>query len=217
MFDLLLPSTVRTAQFTGNVPEDEVLFPDEIAHLVRAVPKRRAEFTTVRHCARLALAQVGHERPSMVPAERGAPRWPPGIVGSMTHCDRLRAAAVARAEDLAGLGIDAEIDAALPDGVVDTIALPGEIRGLSRVPTENADRVLFSAKESVYKVWYPLMRTWLDFDEAEIVLESDGGLHARLLVEGPVVGGRRVQTLHGRWSVRDGVVGTAVWLPAPPR
>lgn len=217
MFDLLLPSTARTAQFAGSIPENEVLFPDEVAHLAKAVPKRRAEFTTVRHCARLALAQLGHERPSMVPTERGAPRWPPGIVGSMTHCDRLRAAAVARADDLAGLGIDTEIDAALPGDVVDTIALPGEIRRLSRVPTENADRVLFSAKESVYKIWYPLMRTWLDFHEADIVLDPDGCLQARLLVEGPVIGGRRINTLHGRWSVRGGVIGTAVWLPAQPR
>lgn len=216
VFDLLLPAAARTAELQGNVPESDELYPEEITHLRRSVPKRRADFTTARRCARTALAQLGVPRPPMVPGERGAPRWPDGIVGSMTHCAALRAAAVARAEDLAGVGIDAEVDAPLPDGVLDTVALPGEIESLRRRAVRHADRVLFSAKESVYKVWFPLMGTWLGFEEAEIAIDPDGTLRAHLLADGPLVGGDRVQRLEGRWAAGGGVIRTAFWIPAPP-
>jgi 4'-phosphopantetheinyl transferase EntD len=36
----------------------------------------------------------------------------------------------------------------------------------------NSDRLLFSAKEAVYKAWLPLVGEWLDHQEAEIVIDS---------------------------------------------
>lgn len=211
MFHDLVPSTVHVAVTRADAPEDE-LFPEEAAHIARAVEKRRTEFASVRHCARRALAGLGIDRPPMVPGERGAPPWPDAVVGSLTHCDGLRAAVVARRTDVASVGIDAEPAQPLPDGVLETIALPAE-RAALRSLDPVAGRVLFSAKESVYKTWFPLTRSWLDFEEAQIELHDDGAFSARLLVEGPLVDGRRVQTLEGRWSVTDGLVGTAITLP----
>jgi len=81
------------------------------------------------------------------------------------------------------------------------------------------DRILFSAKESVYKAWYPLTHKWLDFSEADITLcpapdgESHGTLHAELLVPGPRVGGRRLEVFDGRWAVRGSLVATTVVVP----
>jgi 4'-phosphopantetheinyl transferase EntD len=81
------------------------------------------------------------------------------------------------------------------------------------------DRLLFSAKESVYKAWYPLTGKWLDFFEADIELFADdgparsGGLRAELLVPGPLVNGRRIQAFEGRWTVRRGLLATAVTVP----
>lgn len=80
----------------------------------------------------------------------------------MTHCDGYRAAAVARRETIASIGIDAEPHAALPDGVEKLTALPEERMALTRLavthPHIHWDRLLFSAKESVYKAWFPLIR-----------------------------------------------------------
>lgn len=77
----------------------------------------------------------------------------------MTHCDGYGAAALVRLTDLASLGIDAEPDGPLPDGVLESIALPAEVALLRRLggarPGVHWDRLLFSAKESVYKAWYP--------------------------------------------------------------
>nr|WP_308119184.1 4'-phosphopantetheinyl transferase superfamily protein [Streptomyces sp. JJ38] len=196
------------------------LFPEEAAAVAGAVRKRQEEFATVRFCARTALARLGHAPAPLLTNRRGAPQWPAGVVGSMTHCDGYRAAAVARASAALSVGIDAEPNAPLPHGVLGKIALPAERERLGRLsalrPAVHWARLLFSAKESVFKVWYPLTGRELDFTEAEVTIEpGDGTFSARLLVPGPVVDGRRLELFGGRWAAGDGLVVSAIVLPAP--
>ncbi|MFJ8622809.1 4'-phosphopantetheinyl transferase [Kitasatospora sp. NPDC093550] len=209
----LLPDVVATEVAYDDPPEAR-LEPAEEAVLTRAVDKRRREFTTVRHCARAALARLGVPYRPLVPGLRGAPSWPDGVVGSLTHCDGFRAAAVARAGALASVGIDAEPALPLPEGVLDVVALPAEQKLLAELtaayPDTPWDRLLFSAKESVYKAWFPLTGLFLEFSEAELELSPDGTFTARLLVPGPVVGGRRIDGFDGRWAVRDGLLATTI-------
>ncbi|WP_131747641.1 4'-phosphopantetheinyl transferase superfamily protein [Frankia sp. Cppng1_Ct_nod] len=194
------------------------LFPEEEALLVRSVDKRRREFTTARFCARAALGELGLPPVPLVPGERGAPQWPSGIVGSMTHCAGYRAAAVGHATDIVTIGIDAEPHEVLPAGVLDVIVRPEEAVRLRRLadttPEVCWDRLLFSAKESVYKAWFPLARRWLGFEDADLTIDpTDGTFTARLLVAGPVVNNRPITELTGRWLARDGFVLTAIALP----
>ncbi|MFJ8472282.1 4'-phosphopantetheinyl transferase [Kitasatospora sp. NPDC094011] len=209
----LLPDVVVTEVAYDDPPEAR-LEPAEEAAIARAVDKRRREFTTVRHCARTALTRLGVPYVPLVPGLRGAPSWPDGVIGSLTHCDGFRAAAVTRAGTLASVGIDAEPALPLPEGVLESIALPVERQRLAKLAAEHPDtpwdRILFSAKESVYKAWFPLTRLWLDFHEAELDLVPDGTFTARLLVPGPVVAGRRLDGFQGRWAVRDGLLATAI-------
>ncbi|TQE40170.1 4'-phosphopantetheinyl transferase superfamily protein [Streptomyces ipomoeae] len=201
---------------------DTRLFPEEEAALGDAVDKRRREYTTVRACARRAFAQLGLEPAPVVPGRRGAPRWPEGLVGSMTHCAGYRAAAVARAKDIAAVGIDAEPHHALPDGVLEAVARPEERSWIAGAGSGTGvwwDRLLFGAKEAVFKVWYPLTGRELAFDEATVTFHpreltpghASGVFAARLLVPGP----RRLTELSGRWTVRDGLSLATVVLPAP--
>ncbi len=83
------------------------------------------------------------------------------------------------------------------------------------------DRLLFSAKESVYKAWFPLARRWLGFEDAALLFVPGAGagrvgtFTADLLVDPlPVVAGRPVRTLHGRYAVAGGLLGTAITLAA---
>jgi len=196
-------------------PPDVVLFDAERQLVERAVDKRRLEFGTVRHCARQALAAIGYPPAPLLPGRRGAPQWPAGVVGSMTHCAGYRAAAVARDSDLYSIGIDAEPHHELPPGVLTTIARPEERAQLAKLSlTERSvcwDRLLFSAKESVYKAWFPVMHRELDFDEASITIDPVGHtFSARLLLPGPMVEGSRLQRFDGRWVVEDGLVLTAI-------
>jgi 4'-phosphopantetheinyl transferase EntD len=218
MIEDLLPAGVTSAEAFGDLA-DAVLFPEEEAAVSQAVAKRRREYTTARACARLAMGRLGLPPAPVLSGPRNEPRWPARIVGSITHCAGYRAAAVARDRVAAAVGIDAEPNAALPDGVLAEIALPQEqvcVQNLRRDdPTIAWDRLIFSAKESVYKAWYPLARRWLDFGEAVLTIDPfSGRFRARLLVPGPWVDGERLRIFHGRWLVREGLVLTAITVPS---
>jgi 4'-phosphopantetheinyl transferase EntD len=218
--ELLTHEVVAVEVHGDDGSEYAPLYPEEAAVVAQAVPKRRREFALVRACARRAMDKLGVPPQPLLPGERGAPGWPAGLVGSMTHCDGYCAAALVRAADLASLGIDAEPHQPLPEGVLDAVALPTEVARLRRLaarhPGVHWDRLLFSAKESVYKAWFPLTGQWLDFTEADIEVSVDpgaplhGGLRAELLVPGPLVGGRRLGHFEGRWTVQRGLAATAI-------
>ncbi|MFF8035765.1 MULTISPECIES: 4'-phosphopantetheinyl transferase [unclassified Streptomyces] len=223
MIEELLPQTVVSVEAYGDEGVDAPLYPEEEALIERAVPKRRREFTAVRSCARRAMEKLGVPAHPVLPGERGAPGWPAGVAGSMTHCQGYCAAALVRAGDLASLGIDAEVHGPLPDGVLSAVALPDEAARIARLtgelPAVHWDRLLFSAKESVYKAWFPLTRKWLDFHEADIDLFPDddahhrGGFRATLLVPGPRVGSEVLDHFTGRWTTRGDLIATAVVVP----
>ncbi|MEV1082607.1 4'-phosphopantetheinyl transferase superfamily protein [Streptomyces sp. NPDC050211] len=222
MIEELLPASVVVVETYGD-DEPAPLYPEEEAVVARAIDKRRREFATVRACARRAMEKLGVPPQAVLPGERGAPGWPAGLVGSMTHCKGYHAAALVRATDLASIGIDAEPHDPLPEGVLAAASLSTEVPRLSSLsahhPDIHWDRLLFSAKESVYKAWFPLTRQWLDFTEADIEISADpgdllgGAFRAELLVPGPLIGGRRLRHFEGRWTVRRGLVATAVSVP----
>ena len=142
--------------------------------------------------------------------------WPSGVVGSITHCRGYRACAVAKAEDVAAVGVDAEVNEPLPDGVLEQVAF-GRERAMvaDRGAGVYLDRLLFSAKEATYKAWFPLAHRWLGFEDVELTINvGRGEFRARLLVPGPVVDGVRLAEFLGRWCVEDGIVAAAaVVLP----
>ena len=71
--------------------------------------------------------------------------------------------------------------------------------------------MLFCAKESVYKAWFPLTGRWLGFEQAHITLDpAAGAFTARLLVPGPEVDGRELTAFDGRWLARGGLIITAI-------
>jgi 4'-phosphopantetheinyl transferase EntD len=190
------------------------LFPAEEALLARSVDRRRREFGTARRCAREALARLGHPPAPLLRGERGMPLWPDGVVGSITHCDGYRAAVVAPAAGMRSIGIDAEPDEPLPDGVLGAVASAAERDHVHRLLTDDPrvrwDRLLFSAKESVYKAWFPLTRRWLDFTEAEVTIDATAGrFEARLLVDAQA-DGRPLTGFGGRFVADRGLVVTAV-------
>jgi 4'-phosphopantetheinyl transferase EntD len=214
VIEQILPAGAASAEAFRD-PPGLVLFPEEEALVARAVDKRRREFTTARACARTALAGLGVESAPILPGEQGAPQWPPGIVGSITHCAGYRAAAVARARDVLTIGLDAEPDEALPRGVLEVVSLPGERRRLrdlaAAAPGTCWDRLLFCAKEATYKAWFPLARRWLGFEDADITINAtDGTFESRLLVPAPPVSGSPLVGFTGRWLARDGLLLTAI-------
>ena len=214
MLDLILPPGVEWEESFGE-PPGGVLFPEEEQIIAHAVEVRRREYATVRSCARACLERLGYPRVPILPGVGGAPTWPAGVQGSMTHCTGYAAAAVSHHRRILAIGIDAEPDAPLPDGILDLIATTAEQDHLAAIQPQpdspNWDRLLFSAKESVYKAWFPLVGEWLDHQQAEILINPhDQTFEAQLSRNGLIVHGRHIRRLHGRWTRQDGILATAV-------
>jgi 4'-phosphopantetheinyl transferase EntD len=213
MIDRLLPPMVSAVAICGDDPA-AALLPEEAELLGQAVAARRAEFATARCCARQALQRLGAPGGPILRGPKREPLWPSGFVGSITHCTGYRAAAVARNSEMLALGIDAEPHAAIPADVAARVLRAEERAWLNLAPPGiHWGRVIFSAKESVYKAWFPLARRWLGFDGAVIDIDpGSGSFQARLLVETPT---RLPPRLDGRFLVEDGLVLTAIAVAAP--
>jgi 4'-phosphopantetheinyl transferase EntD len=209
--------TLAAAEMYDDPPELAPL-PEEEPLIAKSVAKRRNEFITVRYCARQALGELGIPPVPILKGDKGEPCWPDGVVGSLTHCEGYRGAAVGRRGDVRSVGIDAEPHDVLPKGVLDAIGLPAERAGLQTLPPGlHWDRILFCAKEATYKAWYPVTRRWLGFEDAHIVFDIDdtgaaGGFVSRILIDPAALSGPPLETLSGRWSVRDGLALTAIVL-----
>jgi 4'-phosphopantetheinyl transferase EntD len=216
MLDLILPAGVESQECFGEAPGG-VLFPEEEQIIAHAVPERRRDYATVRSCARACLQRLGYQPVPILPGVGGAPVWPAGIRGSMTHCAGYAAAAVGPSSRFSAIGIDAEPDAPLPDGVLDLVATAAEQDRLAVMQpgpdSPHWDRLLFSAKEAIYKAWFPLVGEWLDHQQAEIIFEpQEGSFTALLSRDGLNLDGRPIRRLHGRWIQDRGILLTAVVL-----
>ncbi|WP_369172990.1 4'-phosphopantetheinyl transferase [Streptomyces sp. R28] len=216
MLGKILPTQVASYE-TFEDPAEATLFPEEEALICDSVESRRREFTSGRYCARQAMARLGHSVPQPVlQGSRGAPVWPRSVRGSITHCRGYRAAAVGRISELASVGIDAEPNLPLPDGVLEAVALPEEqvtIKELlGDVPEVRWDKALFSAKESVYKTWYPLTRRPLEFEDAVIDFDPVGGTFSARLLSHVRSAQDFPREITGRWITGNGLVVTAIAL-----
>jgi 4'-phosphopantetheinyl transferase EntD len=212
VIERVVPAAAAAAEAFDDEEAGE-LHPEEERIVAGSVASRRLAFTTARSCARQALAELGLPPAPILRAGGRAPRWPAGVVGSITHCDGYRAAAVARAGAVAALGIDAEPDAPLPGRVLPRIAFGAEVEHLEVLARDRPglawDRLLFSAKEAVYKAWWPATGRWLGFEDAAVAIEpDDGAFVADLLVPPPVVRGGPLTRIHGLWVAEHGLVVT---------
>ena len=180
------------------------LHPQEEACVARATAKRRREFAAGRACARLALARLGLPEAPLGRNEDRTPRWPAGVAGCISHCAGYCAAAVARQESVAGLGLDVEVIGRVRPVLLPRICTVAErdtLLRLGRAPGQGAidwATVLFSAKESTYKCYYPLTRAPLGFHDVEIELApARRAFTARLLrADAPAAAGCRAFSGH---------------------
>lgn len=155
--------------------------------IARAVKHRRHEFATGRVLARRGIEALGHGRPALErEAESRLPRWPEGIVGSISHSGPLCAVAVALAATHAGLGLDLEPDEPT-DSDIERIVLRGDeadwVADVAGDRDERARRarIVFSVKEAVYKAFYPRTRVFWSFQDVGVAIDlEDGRFEARL-------------------------------------
>lgn len=157
-------------------------------NLRNATAKRRAEFLAGRVCAQQALLRLAG-KPHM--PRQGADRmpiWPRGCVGSISHSNGLAAAVVARQTDYRSLGMD--LESSLDEGdctddliyAIQTRSERERLASLHALTQGEALTLAFSIKESVFKVLYPLVHTFFDFKDVELIqCDASGDANLRLL------------------------------------
>jgi enterobactin synthetase component D len=167
----------------------------------------------------LGVAQAGS-----LPILRGsgrAPRWPEGVVGSITHTAGMAAAAAAHAADYAGVGLDLERVGRASVRLMRRTLRPEERARLEALP--EADRgatatIVFCAKESIFKALNPATGIFLGFQDAELErLPPPGAPEGEFRWRLPRGCGRAFPpgfTATGRFVRREGFVLSAVWIPA---
>jgi 4'-phosphopantetheinyl transferase EntD len=146
--------------------DEDMLLPEEAASMTSNIVKVRRASGAARIVARELLGQLGHTHARVPKATSGAPVWPAGIVGSMAHDDRIAVAAIGLQRDVRAVGIDVEPNAPLPANMLALVATAPELTELANDPLRG--RLLFAAKEAVYKAAYPLDGTFLEFHDITV-------------------------------------------------
>jgi len=152
------PLTIREISDLAPLPEK----------LRMATPERISEYLAGRFCAAKAIQacrpgtsiQVG-----MNPD--GSPKWPDGLVGSITHTQGFAMAAVAPSDQWLGIGIDSEkmTESDILATAKHIVLSTDEERlgaGLP-MPEDQFFRLAFSAKESIYKCLSPHCKQPIDY------------------------------------------------------
>lgn len=214
LFAPLLPPFVASAE--GVIDEiDGPIWPEEAERVARAVEQRRKEFRAGRTLARQALAAVGARACGIGASEAGAPVWPDGFVGSISHTGPMVWAVAARRSDVRTIGVDLEAIARFSAGIERRVLTSREIRnalaGLAGAERQAIVATVFSAKEAFYKMQHPISGRRLGFQDAEVAVDAAGGRFELTLLSpaAPFAAGDR---FWGRWGVRSGLVAAAIWL-----
>lgn len=211
----VLPGYVAHAAHNVDAPTPALLAAElEALVRTRTSAARQRTLRAGRAAARDALKVLGEPPTPILQGGNREPLWPDGIVGSITHAGGHAAAAVAHRTMSEGIGIDLEDGSRYFRGLEGYIAFDEESDRLGRLEGAALSRAtleLFSAKEAIYKAFYPQVGRFFGFTAARITPAPDGYV-ARL-----------VQDLHPDWPPErrfpircgwlDGFVLTAVVLP----
>jgi enterobactin synthetase component D len=144
-----------------------------------ATAARQLEYRLGRVCAGAAIATLDSALPAFaVPmGADGAPSWPEGLVGSITHTAGFFWAAAGRVSEISALGIDAETIINRPRAarVIRRIVRRREIAALQDALADDgcvALTLAFSAKEAFFKAARPRIHRGFDWLDAHVGLTS---------------------------------------------
>lgn len=166
----IAPQGVRTGCRVIGDADEAHLLPEEARSIPARQPAMRRASGAARWVAHRLLADTGISDLAIPRAPSGAPLWPNGIVGSLAHDDDMAVAAVAPVGGIVSLGIDVEPAEPLPDDIF-AIVITGADRTGAADP-RLAGRILFAAKEAVYKAAYPLDREVLGYEDIAVDLDA---------------------------------------------
>ena len=187
------------------------LAPAELAATGQMRSTRLQEFSAGRAHARKVLRELGLPSPTIPVSADRAPEWPPGFVGSISHAGDLVVVVAAPGTVLPAIGVDLEPCVPLDIELLNRVCRPEEVARIRSSPAAlHRAKLVFSAKESVYKCVAPLTGVFLEFADVEILFGPDGdGFYAH--GHGPAEALITSETVRGRFVAVGGYWLTVAW------
>ncbi|PIB36293.1 hypothetical protein BFP72_13265 [Reichenbachiella sp. 5M10] len=174
MIHLHLPEGLYSC-FSDLSHSSEVLFETEKNIATAYEPKRLMEFCSGRYCAHLSLKKLGVDAP-ILKTEEGAPLWPKGITGSISHSTQTAGSIVASTDRIQSIGLDIETMGRISPDMWSILFTPNEINMLMHSKPAEIDflsTLLFSMKESFYKMQFPISQHFMDFQDCEVTYSNE--------------------------------------------
>ena len=138
---------------------------------------RKEHYRFGRICAGEVLSKLGTlGQPVLRDPQTREPLWPEGISGAITHSGNWAAAAAGKTSDVSGIGIDLEdLERQVDSRISRHVCIPEEQKWLQECEEDFLEqnlKIIFSAKESIFKAFFPYTRTYLHFHDARILMEQ---------------------------------------------
>lgn len=166
--EAMTPAGVALACRAIRAGDEAGLLPEEAVSIASTRLERRRASGAARLAVRSLLRARGIGACAIPRAPSGEPIWPEGWTGSLAHDPTWAVAALGRLGEIGTLGIDVEPADPLPDDILALVVRPDDRLPASGAPLDA--RLVFSAKEAVYKATFPLHRRVLDYDDIAIDL-----------------------------------------------
>jgi enterobactin synthetase component D len=218
--------SVLTTEFAqcSIVCSAEATFPgsDLPPELEAAVAIRRTQFLAGRYCAAQAITRLcgGDASVTVGRGANGAPVWPDGLTGSITHTADFASAAVASRTNVRSLGIDTELIMATERArrIASAVLVASESPAANRAIDEAVwITLVFSAKESLFKCLYPIVGRHFDYSTVAVtsIDTKTGGFVAELqqTLTAELQAGTSIE---GRFDISERYVHTGILLTAEP-
>ncbi len=207
MINNLLPNNIA-CEILYESTDNLLVHEAETASIQHASKKRITEFLNGRHCAHKALIKLGYTKKiAILQGSKREPLWPESIVGSITHCKGYYAAVVSFNKIIKGIGIDAETNMDLSKKVVITTQTEKEILLNSILSKDISNlclnKLVFSAKESVFKFLYPLVKQYIKFKDIEINLNLTNKTFSVIILNTKLSSKTKNSLIVGKFNYND--------------
>lgn len=179
--------------------------------ILGSVTKRQRQFRAGRNAAHAALRQLDAPDGPLLRGDNRQPIWPQGFSGSISHCDDSCVAACAREGAILSLGLDVEPLEPLKPGISRYIETDDETAFMQR-HTELPPRLIFSAKESLYKCYYPLVGRFFGFHSVILDIDISRRRYSFRPSAACEVDFPRDLTFHGRYLLAENHLYTSSFL-----
>lgn len=200
---------------TSVCPEEENL-------ISKAVDKRKREFRAGRNCAHALFKEHNIQCNALLKGNQREPAWPNNWVGSISHTQGLCVVAIASKQHFQSIGLDVEQATPLSDDIRDLICSPQEQDSLSRLQLvsgnkfagKSLDKLIFSAKESIHKTYYPINYHTLDFLDAKITLSGHDESFSAEILKPEATPNQVIKHLDGKYCFFEQYVASFIGLAA---